>query len=125
MKNKLMRAVLPALIVCTVSIVGWASTDPTETPKAGATLAAASQTDAVNTYVRAMRTDLSRGKVKIINDVMKLTADESATFWPIYQDYESELFDLGDKRVELIRRFAVEQNSGKLSQEEATSIADG
>ena len=41
-----------------------------------------------------MRDDLSRGKVEIITDVMHLNANEAKVFWPIYQDYETELFAL-------------------------------
>ena len=55
-----------------------------------------SKSDAVNKYVEAMRQDLSRGKVEIINRVMQLSAAESKVFWPIYQEYESELFELGE-----------------------------
>ena len=71
-----------------------------------------------------MRADLSDGKIRIINKVMNLSNDEAKVFWPIYQEYESELFDLGDQRVELIRRFAAAQNSGKLESRDATELAD-
>lgn len=76
-------------------------------------------------YLAQMRGELSRGKVKLINDVMRLNADESAKFWPIYEEYESDLFELGDKRVELIKRFAASQSAGKLSDAEASTLADG
>src|SRR4051812_41810646 len=63
----------------------------------------------IDAYVGAMRADLSDGKIQIINSVMKLSNDEAKKFWPIYQDYESESFELGDQRVDLIRRFAAAQ----------------
>jgi hypothetical protein len=80
---------------------------------------------AIDAYVASMRADLSCGKVHIINSVMNLSNDEAKAFWPIYQDYESELFDLGDQRVELIRRFARAQKDGKLEPRDATELADG
>jgi hypothetical protein len=83
------------------------------------------RSDAVDAYVHALRADLSRGKVDIINEVMRLTPAESAKFWPVYQEYESELFELGEKRVELIRRFAAVQAKGNISQDEASTLADG
>jgi len=79
----------------------------------------------IDAYVGAMRADLSDGKLQIIGSVMKLTNDEAKVFWPIYEDYESELFDLGDQRVDLIRRFAAAQKSGRLGPREATELADG
>src|SRR5215212_2127769 len=51
----------------------------------------------LDAYVGSMRADLSCGKVHIIGGVMNLGNDEAKVFWPIYQDYESELFELGDR----------------------------
>src|SRR5688500_18967224 len=65
----------------------------------------ARQNDPVYAYVDTVRNELSDGKVQIINRVMRLSSDESKVFWPIYRDYEEELFDLGDQRVELSRNF--------------------
>jgi hypothetical protein len=81
--------------------------------------------DTVDTYVHSLRADLSRGKTQIICDVMHLSADEAALFWPIYQEYETELFELGDKRVELIRQFGDAQRAGKLAPDEASALTDG
>src|SRR5689334_16580076 len=62
--------------------------------------------DPVYGYVDSVRKDLSDGKVQLINQVMRLTPEESAKFWPIYHDYEEELFKLGDQRVEMTKKFA-------------------
>src|SRR5687768_13577532 len=72
---------------------------------------AARQDDPVYTYVDEARRDLSDGKTTLINQVMRLSRDESATFWPIYHDYEQELFALGDRRVEMTRGFLTAQLS--------------
>jgi len=84
-----------------------------------------SKNDPVYGYVEAMRKDLSRGKVEIITDVMRLNSEESKVFWPIYQDYESELFDLGDKRLELIRQFGADYQAHSLDDTKAITLADG
>src|SRR4051812_12795157 len=55
----------------------------------------ARRADRVYSYVDSARRDLSDGKVNVINEVMRLSRDESAKFWPIYHDYEEELFALG------------------------------
>lgn len=92
---------------------------------AGASKEALPRDPKIDSYVAAMRTDLSDGKVRTINSVMKLSADEAKVFWPIYSEYESELFDLGDQRVNWIRRFAAVQKSGVIPPTEATSLAEG
>jgi len=79
--------------------------------------------DPVYSYVDEARQDLSDGKVKVINQVMHLSRDESAKFWPIYHDYEDELFDLGDKRVEMTRAFLKAETSNSLDNDKAAALA--
>src|SRR4051794_24768549 len=69
------------------------------------TTPAARRADLVYVYIDSARRDLSEGKVTVINRVMRMSGEESGKFWPIYHDYEEELFSLGDKRVELSRAF--------------------
>jgi hypothetical protein len=64
------------------------------------------QRDSLRAYVDALRADLSNGKVKTINDVMKLSDEEARVFWPISKDYEDELFENGDRRVALIKEYS-------------------
>src|SRR5205823_4688658 len=85
---------------------------------------AARKSDAVYSYVDSVRSDLSDGKAHLINQVMRLSSDESAKFWPIYHDYEEELFALGDRRVELTRAFVKAQSSVALDNNKAAALAD-
>ena len=80
--------------------------------------------DPVQDYVATLRAELSSGKVNIINQVMKLTASEAKVFWPIYYEYEQELFDWGDQRLTLIEEFVTAQQGGALKDEQAKTIAD-
>lgn len=81
------------------------------------------QPDPVQDYVDALRADLSGGKVQVFSAVMKLDAAQASAFWPIYQDYETELFELGDRRMETIRQFVVAQHSGTLDEAQAGELA--
>ena len=65
------------------------------------------QEDPVRDYVTALRAELSDGKAGLINEVMELSVNEAKIFWPVYYEYEKELFELGDRRLELIKRFVV------------------
>src|SRR5829696_7620364 len=80
--------------------------------------------DPVYGYVDELRADLSDGKTKIINDVMRLTPAESAKFWPIYRDYEEELFTLGDSRVEMTRSLARAQLARTLDDANAATLTN-
>jgi hypothetical protein len=91
-------------------------------PKAAPT-AGPMRDDRLHAYVDALRDELSRGKVGIVTDVMNLNAEESKKFWPLYQEYETELFELGDTRVAWIRRYAMAQQAGKLDDREAAELA--
>jgi hypothetical protein len=85
--------------------------------------AAERRADPVYSYVDDVRQDLSDGKVKVINEVMRLSREESVKFWPIYHDYEDELFDLGDKRVEMTRAFLKAQTSESFDNDKAAALA--
>ncbi len=106
-----------------VILCGCAS-QPAPGPDDRAVTEPASPADpAVQAYIQTMRDDLSRGKVGIINGVMQLNRDEAKVFWPIYQEYEAALFDLGDQRVDAIRDFASEQHNGTLDDNAASRLA--
>jgi hypothetical protein len=59
---------------------------------------------------------------------MRLSPEESKTFWPNYHDYEEELFQLGDQRVELTRNFLTAQEGqggqGGLDNDRAAKLTD-
>lgn len=75
-------------------------------PNAPASTANATvETDAFHRWVAAARAELKDGKVGLYNQTMQLSDKEAATFWPIYRDYEEELFAHGDKRIAMIEKF--------------------
>lgn len=81
--------------------------------------------DVLQEYVENLRADLKRGKVESLNRVMQLTPEESARFWPIYRDYEEEFFELGDRRLELIRTFGEAHIGHTLDDKLAGELATG
>jgi len=115
---------LSVTVVLSLCLVVFGCSAKTSNPTATAAAKTARQSDPiVNAYVAAMRDDLSHGKVGIINNVMQLDDQEARIFWPIYQEYEQELFDLGDARVEGIREFVGDEKSGKLNNPTASRLA--
>ena len=81
-------------------------------------------TDPVYAYLDAARADLKRGKVKIFNEVMQLSPAESNTFWPMYHDYEEELYTLGDQRLELTKRYVAALRGHTLDNAAATEMGN-
>ncbi len=79
--------------------------------------------DIVQTYVNSIRSDLSEGKVNLIGDTINMNAERAGIFWPLYQEYEKELFEIGDQRLALIKRFLAAHNTQKLDDLEAQEIA--
>lgn len=81
------------------------------------------QEDPVRDYITAVRAELSKGKAGLINEVMKFSVKEAKIFWPIYYEYEKELFELGDRRLEMIERFVVAHNDKALDDAQAKTMA--
>jgi hypothetical protein len=75
----------------------------------------------IRAYIELLRTDVKRSKAQIMGDVMQLDAGQSAKFWPIYKDFESDLSALGDKVVTIIKTYA--ENYLNLTDPVADSIA--
>ena len=71
-------------------------------------------------YLEMLRADMRTQKVAAITEVLDLTDAEGEVFWPIYREYELEISKLGDKRVALIKDFAMHYDT--LSNEKAAEI---
>ena len=79
--------------------------------------------DRVKAYVDVIRAELSEGKVNLISDVLNLSDKEAEIFWTIYHEYEIELFEIGDRRLELIERFVAAHQGKVLGDSEAEAMA--
>lgn len=77
----------------------------------------------IREYIDLFRSDLSTTKVETIRQVMKLNPEESQVFWPIYREYESELFRLMDMRLDLIVQFVTDHMNGTFTNARAVDTA--
>ena len=75
----------------------------------------------IDTYVNLLREDVEKQKVAITSQLMQLSPEQAATFWPIYNEYAKELGALGDLRLRAIKEYAA--NYSSLSDEKATELA--
>lgn len=57
-------------------------------------------------YVELLRSNVRQQKAEIMGAVMALNIEDSAKFWPIYNDYDGELTKLNNQRLANIQEYA-------------------
>jgi hypothetical protein len=60
----------------------------------------------IRAYIELLRADVKKEKASIVAEVMELSADEAAKFWPIYKDYEAAVTRIGDTKLAGIKKYA-------------------
>ena len=56
-------------------------------------------------YMELSESDIESKKMSLISGVMNLSEEEAEKFWPIYRDYESERNGIGEREIELLKRY--------------------
>jgi hypothetical protein len=77
----------------------------------------------IKAYVEMLRKDLKKEKVAILTELMQLSPEEAAKFWPAYNEYDRALTKLADERIAMIRMWA--ENYMSLTDPKITQIANG
>lgn len=94
-------------------------------PAGAQTVPSASENQEANfkAYVEMLRKDLKKDKVAILTELLQLSPEESAKFWPVYKEYDSALTKLADERIAFIRMYA--ENFASLTDAKTAEIANG
>jgi len=71
-------------------------------------------------YLEVAREVLNADKKAIVADTMELTEAESAPFWALYNEYNTELYKVHTKRVNIIKEYAA--NYETLTNEKADEL---
>jgi hypothetical protein len=79
--------------------------------------------DNIYNYLQLLRSDFNSAKVELVNQIMKLSAEEAKKFWPIYREYENELGKLAINRAELTAEFVKSHQDGTFDNAKAKDIA--
>ncbi|MCW5554577.1 MAG: hypothetical protein KIS67_20755 [Verrucomicrobiae bacterium] len=111
-----MKPVLCSLAILAAALLfqGCAST-----PKQ----AAPASPDEARAYFEVLRSDFNAGKIRALNEVMKLTVTEADKFWPIYRNYERDLAAVGDRKLALVVEFMRHHNAGTLTDQNSRELA--
>ena len=83
----------------------------------------ASNPDEARAYFEVLRSDMNAGKIRALNQAMKLTYAEADKFWPIYREYEKDLAAVGDRKLALIRDFLTHSKAGTLTDQNSKEMA--
>jgi hypothetical protein len=78
--------------------------------------------DQTNKYLELMRQDLRTQKTVIVTEAMDLTDAQSEVFWPIYDEYSSEMRQVWDGRIANMKEFA--EYYERMTNDKAEQIAD-
>jgi hypothetical protein len=57
-------------------------------------------------YIQLLRADLKASKRTLIKEPMQLDEQQSAAFWPIYNQYDVEQTKLGDQKLAVMQDYA-------------------
>jgi len=75
----------------------------------------------VDQDIKLLREDIRSRKKQLIAANLKLTPDQAAKFWPLYDQYSAELSRIGDQQTALIREYA--DQWGTMTNDQASSLA--
>ena len=96
------------LVLFAFSLVVFArgKAQPQDTQTGAPSSATSAREKNVQEYIELLRSDVRQQKAEIMGAVMALDVDQSATFWPIYSEYDAELTKLNNLRVANIKEYA-------------------
>ena len=107
------------ILVCMGLAIGFSGSAVAQAPPS------ASETKEANlkAYVDLLRADLKKDKVAILTEMMGLSPEEAAKFWPVYNDYDRELTKLGDERIAFFRMYS--ENYASFQDQKVSQIVNG
>ncbi len=96
MKTRMLVWVLLSMIFASCLVLLAQVKPSTQEPSGQAAASAATDTDKMNieAYIQLLREDVWEEKAQLMGAVLQLDAAEAAKFWPIFDEYNAELFKL-------------------------------
>jgi len=82
--------------------------EPKSVAKAAASTASNTEKKNIEEYIKLLRENVRQQKAQLTGAVLQLSADEAKKFWPLYDEYQTELTKLNDSRVKNLGNYARE-----------------
>ncbi len=115
-----MRLLVPVLAGILFAANAYPQPAAKQSAGLGKTDPASNQDKNIRAYIELLRSDVQKGKAQIMGVVMQLDSNESAKFWPIYEQFEAGYRAIGDQLVELVKKYA--ENYDKMTPEVADQL---
>jgi len=80
-------------------------------------LSVAAHGQSQNAQLEAARAELQAGRDQIIREDLQLSEEELSEFWPVYQQYVSELAVVRERKAVLVGRFLEAYRRGEFTEE--------
>lgn len=106
------------IALASIGIATGQSSAPAPTDNADAEM------QAFHNWLKAARAELKDGKAGVYNQTMQLSNEEAQIFWPIYRDYEEELFAHGDERIAMIKTLVQALKTQTLDDSSAKKLSE-
>jgi len=94
---------------------------------AAGAIASAQQTDASivqDQQLAEARALLQSGRKEIISDELRLTEEEASAFWPVYEEYQSNVMVVRDRYAETIGDYLKTYRAGEITDDYAEKLID-
>ena len=111
-----MKKLMAAVLVGASWMLGGPTASAQQTPPQESTTHVISNQD-----LKLLRQDLRSKRKQLIAANLKLTDTDAAKFWPVYDQYITELIAINDKKFGLIQEYA--DNWGKLTNDQSLLFA--
>jgi hypothetical protein len=109
-----MKSMICVLVFAVLAAGGLNAQTPAKGTKKTAASATTPQSKEdlnIQAYIQLLRTDLNKSKSQVIGDVMQFDADQAATFWPIYKEFQGDYGKIGDQIVDLVKDYVTNYDS--------------
>ncbi|BAU65316.1 unknown protein [Stanieria sp. NIES-3757] len=72
--------------------------------------------------IELTRSTVQNERQSIVTEAMELTEEESQEFWPLYEQYRSEVNQINDRLLKIIEDYAASYKSQNLTDEQAQQM---
>lgn len=80
--------------------------------------------DSVVSNMEILREKIAADKKLVVASNMNLTEEEAKAFWPVYDTYQKELYQINQRLAKMIDDYATAFNKGTVLNETATQLID-
>jgi hypothetical protein len=85
-------------------------------------LQAPSDPDAAHVHFKALHSEFHASKIRILNETMELSAEQSNKFWSIYRRYDQDLAVVADRGLENFHKFLIHHKAGTLNAQNSKEL---